>query len=114
MTENEINIVMNALSGYPTLTSSKFANKIEAILRNHKESNKNENFTKLKIFAYENSEGDKGIICAANKEEAETLFHEEYPDRKIVENSSDFWDNGAYLFEVDCLEKAKLYCCFSY
>jgi len=38
MTEKEITVVMNALAGEPTLTSVEFANKVEKILRNYKES----------------------------------------------------------------------------
>lgn len=38
MTEEEIEVVMNALAGEPTLTSVEFANKVEKILRNYKES----------------------------------------------------------------------------
>ena len=37
LTEKEIQIVMNALNGTPTLTTSKFADKIETILRKYKE-----------------------------------------------------------------------------
>lgn len=37
MTEKEIEIVMNALSGTPTVTSAEFANKVELILRKYKE-----------------------------------------------------------------------------
>lgn len=36
MTEKEIEIVMNALSGTPTVTSAEFANKVDEILRDHK------------------------------------------------------------------------------
>lgn len=42
MTEREIEIVMNALAGTPTLTSVEFANKVEKILKNYKESDDNE------------------------------------------------------------------------
>lgn len=38
MTEKEIAVVMNALAREPTLTSVEFANKVEKILRNYKES----------------------------------------------------------------------------
>lgn len=38
LTEKEIQIVMNALNGTPTLTTSKFADKIETILRKYKEN----------------------------------------------------------------------------
>ena len=39
MNEKEIEIVMNALSGTPTVTSVEFANKVERILREYKEEN---------------------------------------------------------------------------
>lgn len=38
LTEKEIQIVMNAFNGTPTLTTSKFADKIETILRKYKEN----------------------------------------------------------------------------
>ena len=38
---------------------------------------------KKKIYAYENSEGDKGIIIAYTEIEARRLFQEIYPKRKI-------------------------------
>lgn len=38
ITEKEIEVVMNALAGETTLTSVEFANKVEKILRNYKES----------------------------------------------------------------------------
>lgn len=37
MSEKEIEVVMNALSGTPTVTTSDFANKVEYILRNYRE-----------------------------------------------------------------------------
>ncbi len=40
MTEKEIEIVINALAGVPTLTSSAFADKVEKILRNSMEEDK--------------------------------------------------------------------------
>lgn len=42
MTEKEIEIVMNALAGVPTLTSSDFADKVGKILRNSMEGDKHE------------------------------------------------------------------------
>lgn len=52
-------------------------------------------FAKKKIYAYENSDGDKGIIIAKSYNDAKRIFHEKYPKRKIVEDDSiDYW--GAY------------------
>lgn len=42
MTEMEIEIVMNALSGTPTVTTVEFANRVEKILRESRESDDNE------------------------------------------------------------------------
>ena len=36
ITQKEIDVVMNALSGTPTLTTAEFANKIEKILKHYK------------------------------------------------------------------------------
>ena len=70
-------------------------------------------FAKKKIYAYENSDGDKGIIIAKSYNDAKRIFHEKYPKRKIVEDDSiDYWDNGSYLFEMDNVSDNELYCCF--
>jgi hypothetical protein len=42
VTEEEIETVMNALAGIPTVTTTKFANKVEKILRKYKGSDDNE------------------------------------------------------------------------
>lgn len=42
VTEEEIETVMNALVGIPTVTTAKFANKVEKILRKYKGSDDNE------------------------------------------------------------------------
>ena len=42
MTEEEIEIVMNALAGIPTVTTAEFANKVEKILREYTEREGNE------------------------------------------------------------------------
>jgi len=70
-------------------------------------------FAKKKVYAYENSNGDKGIIIAKSYDDAKRIFHEKYPKRKIVEDDSiDYWDNGSYLFEMDNVRDNELYCCF--
>ena len=68
-----------------------------------------------KIFAYENSDGDKGIIIAYTENEAKELFKKEYPERKIADDDDAYYDNGAYLYEVgDLNDKSELYCVFEY
>lgn len=67
---------------------------------------------KNKVYAYENSEGDKGIIVAKSIEKAEEIFKKEYPGRKIVHNMEDYWNNGAFLFEVGQVKKNTLYTTF--
>lgn len=70
----------------------------------------------LKIFVYENSCGDKGIIIAETEVEARKLYKEKYPKRNIVDNQDDdYWENGAYLYEFcDLEDKSKLYSLFEY
>lgn len=81
-----------------------FIKIIKAFHKNNKER---------KIYAYENSEGDKGIIIAKSLDEARELFKKEYPKRKIAKNDEEYYDNGSYVFEVDVLEnESKLYCPF--
>lgn len=66
-----------------------------------------------KIYAYENSEGDKGIIIAYMESEAKKLFQEKYHQRKIIDTDGDYYDNGAYLYELGELDsESKLYCAF--
>ena len=69
-------------------------------------------FRKKKIFVYENSEGDKGIIVAKSIEQAKRIFHKEYPKRTIVDNDYEYWQNGTYLFEMGEVKNNKLYNCF--
>ena len=70
----------------------------------------------LKVYAYENSCGDKGIIIAEKKEKAEEIYHAKYPDWKIVTPESGKYDSneikGAYLFEVGELKENELYNAF--
>lgn len=66
----------------------------------------------MKLYAYENSEGDKGIIIADSMEKAKELFLQEYPTRTIVDNNDDYYKNGAYLFEVERVQNNKLFCAF--
>lgn len=70
----------------------------------------------LKVYAYENSCGDKGIIIAESKETAESIYYEKYPDWKIVTpESGEYGGNeikGAYLFEVGAVQENKLYSAF--
>lgn len=42
ITEIEINLVMMALAGHPIVTTSDFADRVEKILRQHMEEDKNE------------------------------------------------------------------------
>lgn len=42
MTEKEIETVMNALAGIPTVTTAELANKVEKILKEYKEREGNE------------------------------------------------------------------------
>lgn len=68
---------------------------------------------KKKIFAYENSEGDRGIIIAYTEIEAKRLFQEKYPQIKIVDNDKDYYKSGAYMYELSELDNGnKLYCAF--
>lgn len=66
----------------------------------------------MKLYAYENSEGDKGVIIADSMEKAKELFLQEYPTRTIVDNIDDYYKNGAYLFEVEKVQNNKLFCAF--
>ena len=71
--------------------------------------------SRIKIYAYENWEGDKGVIIADSIEEARQIFKEEYPDRIILDQYQDFGDcdgSGAYVFEVEPTQYGKLYCAF--
>ncbi len=54
---------------------------------------------KNKIFAYENCDGDKGIIIAETYEEAEKLYKDDYPDCTIIDGE-DYRPGTGFLFEV--------------
>lgn len=66
----------------------------------------------MKLYAYENNEGDKGVIIADSMEKAKELFLQEYPTRTIVDNNDDYYKIGAYLFEVEKVQNNKLFCAF--
>ena len=67
-------------------------------------------FDKVKIFAYENNDGDHGIICAKSMEKAEKIFHETYPKRNLDSDKSS--ENSANLFEVGEVKNNQLHCLF--
>ena len=63
-----------------------------------------------KIYAYDNCDGDKGIIIADSMEEAIALFKEHYPDRNIATNLEQYWSHGCYIEKVDDIPtESKLY-----
>ena len=63
-----------------------------------------------KIYSYDNYEGDKGIIVADSFDEAVAIFKENYPDREIAETQEQYWENGSYIYEIDCFsEENRLY-----
>lgn len=69
ITEKEIEAVMNALAGTPTVTTPEFADKIEKKLRSHSKENQ------IKIFGYKQNSGkymDYGIICGVVIAESES------------------------------------------
>lgn len=68
----------------------------------------------MRIYAYEIYEWDKGIIVAESLDEAKKIFHEEYPEKEIVDNLWDYDTGGAFVYEVDEIGNSRLYCCFPY
>ena len=59
-----------------------------------------------KLFAFDNFNGDKGIIIAGSRKEAENLYREEYPDRKIAKHGHDYdayYNNGCFITEKGVL-----------
>ena len=65
--------------------------------------------SKKKLFSYDNSEGDKGVIIADSYEEAVELYKKEYPERQIAEDFDQYWSNGCYLLEVGEIDGSELY-----
>lgn len=70
--------------------------------------------SKLKLYSYDNFEGDKGIIVAASLEEAEEIYLEEYPNRKIAKCHEEYLDNGCYVSYEGLIEEGRLYCTCSW
>lgn len=63
-----------------------------------------------KLYSYDNTYGDKGIIIADSMEEAKTLHKEMYPGRNIIESENRGLRNEAYIFEEGILsEKSELF-----
>ena len=54
-----------------------------------------------KIYAYDNYEGDKGIIIADSLNEAVAIYKNEYPDRQIATTSEQYWEHGCYIYEIN-------------
>lgn len=75
---------------------------------------------KKKVFAYENSYGDKGIIIARSYRKAKKIYCEEYLCRKIVDDDNEddiddaYFNDGVYLFKVAKVRNNKLYNTFPY
>lgn len=57
-----------------------------------------------RLYSFDNYEGDKGVIIADSYEEAVMIFEEQYPDRQIAETSSQYWNHGCYLEEIDFVD----------
>ena len=70
--------------------------------------------TTNKMYAYENYEGGKGVIIATSMGQARKLFSERYPNRKIAENDEEYWNNGAFLYELGDVERNKIYNAFEH
>ena len=63
-----------------------------------------------KIYAYDNYEGDKGIIVADSYDKAIALFKEQYPHREVAKTQEQYLECGSYIYELDCLsEENRLY-----
>lgn len=41
-------------------------------------------FTKNKVFAYENSDGDKGIVIAKSIDKAKKIFHKNIQNARLL------------------------------
>ena len=55
----------------------------------------------MKVFAYENCEGDKGMIIAASLDEAREIFkkkYSEYASSPIVLHSGDVMDKNGVTY----------------
>lgn len=63
----------------------------------------------MKLFVYENYEGDRGVIIADTAEKAATIFHDEYPDRKIVDTDEEWRKGNSFLREFGAVENNKLF-----
>lgn len=74
----------------------------------------------MKLYTYENCDGDKGIIIADSWEKAFEIYKKEYPKRISEENTIiDYWERdgkgngiGAIMDEFGDIENGKLYCTF--
>ena len=58
---------------------------------------------KKKLFSYDNSEGDKGVIIANSLEEACRIYKKHYPKRKIANTNDEYWECGSYIVEEGVL-----------
>lgn len=62
----------------------------------------------LKVYGYDNCEGDKGIIIAKNYSEAVKTYKQAY-DRNITEEHSEYMEGGCYLSDLGVVKENKVY-----
>ena len=67
---------------------------------------------KLKVYGYENSDGDKGIIIATSLKKAKKVYFKNYPKRKLVEDLTEYYEDGAFLFYAGDVKESTAYCVF--
>ena len=66
------------------------------------------------IYAYDNFEGDKGIIVANSYEEAIELYKKDYPDREIAETQGEYWSHGCFIEKLGTTETSEVYSIIDY
>lgn len=64
--------------------------------------------TELRVYGYDNFNGDKGVIIANSYDEAAKVYGEKY-DRKITDDHNEYMDDGCYLFDMGVVEENKMY-----
>lgn len=101
MSEKEIQIVMDALAGHPVTTTSEFANRVEQILRNYKESP--EYLYLVCILDDEHyTDADYEIYDSMDKAKSACMDREKYEDFEGVLTVNEVkYEDGPSGYQID-------------
>lgn len=67
----------------------------------------------MKLFVFDNYEGDKGVIVSENYDNALAAYRQIY-SRNVVDNHTDYVNGGCYLTDLGDIKEDGVYVCSEY